>query len=78
MRERLETYEPLRSESEYTSVNNAEFAPEIANEFVTVFFEEHIVGQLTRSDVIDLTQHLCNWLFLQKMTCSKLSMVSGS
>ena len=78
MRERLETYEPLRSDSEYTSVNNAEFAPEIANEFVTVFFEEHIVGQLTRSDVIDLTQHLCNWLFLQKMTCSKLSMVSGS
>jgi hypothetical protein len=36
-------------------VNNAEFAPEIANEFVTIFFDENITGNLTRTDAIDFT-----------------------
>jgi hypothetical protein len=63
--------------SEFTHINNSEFAPEIANEFVTVFFDENTSGHLTRPEVIDLTQHICNWLFAQKYTCSKLSMVSG-
>ena len=77
VKERLDSYQPLRSQAEFTSINNAEFAPEIANEFVTIFYDETIAGHLSRNDVIELTQHLCHWLFQQKMTCSKLSMVSG-
>jgi len=63
VREKLDTYDPLKSQNEFTSINNAEFAPEIANEFVTIFFDENVQGHLTRADAIDLTQHLCNWLF---------------
>ncbi len=77
LNEKVDSYHSLRSQSEFTVVNNAEFAPEIANEFVTVFFDENMAGQLTRTEAIEFTQHLCHWLFTQKLTCSKLSMVSG-
>lgn len=63
LREKLASYDSVRSVNEFTAICNAEFAPEIANEFVTVFFDDHISGQLSRSEVIDLTQHLCHWLF---------------
>jgi len=39
VRERISTYEPMKSNSEFTSINNAEFAPEIANEFVTIYYD---------------------------------------
>ncbi len=53
----------MRQHTEYSQLNNAEFAPEVANEFVTVFYDQKTVGHLTRPEVIDLTQHLCTWLF---------------
>ena len=77
LKEKLESFDQMKVLNEYTAVNNGEFAPEIANEFVTVFYDETINGHLTRPEVIDLTQHLCSWLFAQKLTCSKLSMVSS-
>lgn len=55
LKERIDSYDSLKAVSEFTEVNNAEFAPEIANEFVTIFFDDHIQGHLTRADVIDLT-----------------------
>eukprot|EP00347_Sterkiella_histriomuscorum_P022729 403337381 len=75
---KLQEYDNLRKFNEFTAINNCEYAPEIANEFVTVYMEDerNNKGGLDRTEIIDLTQHLCNWLFTQKLTCSKLSMVS--
>lgn len=64
LKDKLESFDMIRTQCEFTHVNNGEFAPEIANEFVTMFFDEHMCGlHLSRPEAIDLTQHLCNWLF---------------
>ncbi len=55
LNDKVASYSSLRSQADFTVINNAEFAPEIANEFVTVFFDEHIAGSLTRTDAIDFT-----------------------
>lgn len=69
----------MKSQNEYTAINNCEYGPEICNEFVTVYLDDEInnPGRLARSEIIDLTQHLCNWLFQNRLTCSKLSMVGN-
>jgi hypothetical protein len=58
--------------------NNAEHAPEICNEFVTVFMEHKRNAQfdISKPDQIDLTINLCHWLFENQFTCSKLTMIS--
>ena len=50
---------------EYCLTNNAEHAPEICNEFVTVFMEDKRNSQfdISKPDQIDLTINLCHWLF---------------
>lgn len=61
----------------FTSMNNAEHAPEICNEFVTVYMEQNRnVYEITKPDQIDLTINLCHWLFENQFTCSKLSMIT--
>jgi predicted acyltransferase (DUF342 family) len=55
LREKLDSFESLKSQSDFTVINNAEFAPEIANEFVTIFYDDNIEGHLSRSDAIDFT-----------------------
>jgi hypothetical protein len=52
--------------------DTAEKLPEISNEFVTQFIKDRIPNQIT----IELTQNLCNWLFVNKYTCLKLSLVA--
>lgn len=65
MREKLESFQVWSNGCEYTEINNAEFAPEICNEYVTVYMESpgNNVGKIQISEVIDLTQHFCHWLF---------------
>lgn len=50
-------YDRMRIESEYASVNNAEFAPEISNEFVTIYMDEptNNRGGLSKGEAIDMT-----------------------
>ena len=74
---RLDSFDEYAKSTTYCAVNNCEFAPEVCNEFVTIYLEEpgRNVGMLTRSELIDLTQHLCHWLFTNRLTCSKLTMV---
>ena len=58
-------------------VNNAEHAPEICNEFVTVYMEyKKNLIDIPKHDQIDLTINLCHWLFECQFTCSKLTMVA--
>ena len=63
---------------QFCLTNNAEHAPEICNEFVTVFMEHKRNAQfdITKPDQIDLTINLCHWLFENQFTCSKLTMIS--
>ena len=48
---------------EFTTVNNAEHAPEISNELVTIWMEDFDCG-LDRNRSIELTRNFCNWLYL--------------
>jgi hypothetical protein len=59
---------------DYCLINNAEQAPEVSNEFVTVYLEERKVS-FEKFDVIELTQNFCNWLYSNGYTCSKLSLI---
>ncbi len=63
---------------QFCLTNNAEHAPEICNEFVTVFMEQKRNAQfdISKPDQIDLTINLCHWLFENQFTCSKLTMIS--
>lgn len=62
---------------EYCLTNNAEQAPEVSNEFVTVYLEELKAG-FERLDTIEITQNFCNWLYTNGYTCSKLSLIQES
>lgn len=62
---------------QFCLVNNAEHAPEICNEFVTVYMEyKKSLIDIQKHDQIDLTINLCHWLFECQFTCSKLTMVA--
>ena len=58
-------------------MNNSEVIPEVCNEFVTVFMEarKNIPSTLSRQDNVDLTRHICHWMFIHGHTCSKLSII---
>ena len=44
--------------------SNAEHAPEICNELVTVYMEyKKSIFEIPKHDQIDLTINLCHWLF---------------
>lgn len=61
---------------QFCMVNNAEHAPEICNEFVTVYMEyKKSIIDIAKHDQIDLTINLCHWLFQCQFTCSKLTMI---
>ena len=62
---------------DYCLENNVEQAPEISNEFVTVFLEDLKPG-FGKLDTIELTQNLCHWLFINEYTCSRLNLIPGS
>ena len=74
----MDEFEEFKKTTTYCAVNNAEFAPEVCNEFVTIYLDEATANKvkLPRTELIDLTQHVCHWLFTNRLTCSKLSMVT--
>ena len=58
-------------------MNSAEHAPEICNEFVTLYMDQNKnLFDIAKPDQIDLTINLCHWLFDNQFTCSKLSMIT--
>ena len=61
-------------ETDFCLKNNAELAPEISNEFVTVYLDE-VKPDLGQFDPIELTQNLCHWLFMNEYTCSRLNLI---
>lgn len=62
--------------TQFCLANTAEYAPEICNEFVTVYMEDNReLFNIDRVDCIDLTINLCHWLFEHQFTCLKLTMI---
>jgi len=58
-------------------VNTAEHAPEICNEFVTIYMEKNKSKfEIIKCEQIDLTINMCHWLFENQYTCSKLTMIT--
>jgi len=68
----------LKSKSnglDYAVINSAEHAPEICNEFVTIFMQDRRALTIEKNQMIDLTRNLCNWLFQEGFTTSKVTMI---
>lgn len=61
---------------EYSTKSNADNVPDMCNEFITDFMEGYDYFGLDTMELIDIIQHLCNWLYENKFTTSKLSLVS--
>ena len=61
----------------FCQINSAEHAPEICNEFVTIYMEKHKSKfDIIKCEQIDLTINMCHWLFENQYTCSKLTMIT--
>jgi len=65
------------SKEDYCLTHNPEQAPEISNEFVTVYLDE-VKATFGSMDSIELTQNFCGWLFGNGYTCSKLSLIQDN
>jgi hypothetical protein len=59
--------------TQYTVCTNAEDAPDISNEFITEYLEDH--DYFKQEEAIELTQNFCQWLYDNNYTCSKLTLM---
>lgn len=70
----------MEENKEFTQEREAEDVPESSNEFITDFLfpneQENEFG-LTFSEAIDLTRNICNWMYLNNFTCSKLFLLDN-
>lgn len=65
----------VEKDKEFTQFKEAEDVPESSNEFITDFLfpdEQEIEFGLTKEEAIDMTRNLCNWMYTNNFTCSKL------
>ena len=63
------------NDKEFTQMVEAEDVPESSNEFITDFLfpnDEDYGFEMSKEEAIDLTRNLCNWMYLNNLTCSKL------
>ena len=56
-------------------MNNADHAPEICNEFVTIYRQDNKNLIIDKNSSIDLVRNFCTWLFTEGYTTSKVSMI---
>ena len=60
---------------EFTQYKEAEDVPESSNEFITDFLfpdDKDYEFDFSKDEAIDLTRNLCNWMYINNFTCSKL------
>ena len=75
-RECINKIKDENSLEEYSTKNNADSVPDTCNEFITDFMEGYDYFGLDTMELIDIIQHFCNWIYENKFTTSKLSLVS--
>ena len=64
------------STMEFTQSNTSDTVPDLCNEFITDFMENNDNFGLDTTEVIELIQHFCNWLYENKYTTSRLTLLS--
>jgi hypothetical protein len=62
--------------SEFTSFNKADCTPDLCNDFMTDFMEKNDYYGLDVNELIEIIQHFCNWLYENKHTTSRLTLLS--
>jgi hypothetical protein len=65
--------------TDYTQQYNADQVPDLCNEFITDFMENAeffgMNSEEERTELIDVIQHFCHWLFKKSYTSSKLTLL---
>ncbi len=58
------------------SDESSEFIPEKVNEFLSDFMDDNGNFEMDINEVISIVQHLCNWLWINKLTTLRLSIIN--
>ena len=75
-RECVNQYKKLENkEQDFSEVQGADIIPEICNEFITEYMDTNDNFGLDLNDAIELIQHFCNWLYENKYTVSRLTLL---
>ena len=61
---------------EFTEVNNAETVPDLCNEFITDFMESNNFFGLDTTELIEIIQHFCFWIYSKGYTQSRLTLLN--
>jgi hypothetical protein len=78
VKQRMLLRRDLQNWQDFTQTNNAECVPEVCNEFVSIYLagRQETVREIGGQQVvIDLTRHMCNWMFVNGYTCNKISVI---
>jgi hypothetical protein len=75
-RECINKYKTVESGDEFTKVTSAETVPDLCNEFITEFMEQNDYFGLDTNELIEIIQQFCYWLYENKFTTSRLTLVS--
>lgn len=61
---------------DYCCDNNGEQVPDMCNEFLLHYMKKrrHLIN-LEDEELIELTQNLCSWMFVNGYTCSKIALI---
>lgn len=61
---------------EFTTANSAEAVPDTCNDFITEFMDQHGYFGLNTVELIEIIQHFSNWLYENKFTVSRLTLLN--
>ena len=66
----------IGNKNKYTEIYCAETIPDICNDFCVDFMEQHNNFGLKISELVEIVQHFCYWLFINKYTLSQLTLLN--
>jgi hypothetical protein len=75
-RECINHFKTVEGSPEHTQINTADGVPDLCNEFITEFMENNDNFHLETTELIEIIQHFCNWLYESKHTTSRLTLLS--
>jgi hypothetical protein len=64
------------SSKEFTQEQGADNVPDLCNEFITEFMEQNEYFGLNNDELIEIIQQFCFWLYDNKFTASRLTLLS--
>ena len=62
----------------FSQLYNAEIIPEMFNEFILDFLEDYDYFGLNKEELIELIQHFCYWLNINRYSQTQLSVINNS